>query len=55
MTRKTKPPKSTGRTAPAPPGQAPLSKAQQEADRRLDEQLDESFPASDPPSILRRK
>lgn len=55
MTRKTKPPKSTGRTATAPPSPAPLSKAQQEADRRLDEQLDESFPASDPPSILRRK
>jgi hypothetical protein len=52
MTRKN----SSGKAAP--PGRVPARKpappAKDEADRILDEQLAESFPASDPPSILRR-
>ena len=43
---------------PAPPERAPAKtptpQTKEEADRILDEQLAESFPASDPPSILRR-
>lgn len=54
MARKPKKPQEPRRSLVVRPNEAPLSKAQQEADRRLDEQLAETFPASDPPSILRR-
>lgn len=53
MNRKGLKPRKTCRGAVVP-NDAPSSKAQEEADRRLDEQLEETFPASDPPSILRR-
>ena len=45
--RKATPPERTRTKEPTP-------QTKDEADRILDEQLAESFPASDPPSILRR-
>lgn len=39
---------------PKHPTKEPTPLTKEEIDRTLDEQLAESFPASDPPSILRR-
>ncbi len=39
---------------PKHPTREPTPPTKEETDRTLDEQLAESFPASDPPSILRR-
>ncbi len=51
MIRKVSSPKAV---QPKHAAKEPMPLTKEETDRTLDEQLAESFPASDPPSILRR-